>query len=419
MNRVLLIAYSFPPDPVPGAQRPAYIARYAPAFGWHATVLTRSAGIPPFPLDIVRAGASKPAPSSVAPATNPAAPRSTLRRLLRPLKEAISIPDELALWIPVAVLCGVREMRRRRYDAIVTTALPLSSHVVGACLSRITGVPWIADYRDAWSGNPYMPWSHAKRSLQTMLERAVIRCASHLTTVSDPIARHLEALHGLDVTVIENAYDAAEWDSVPEERPAEFSLTYTGTMYAGKRSADLLFRALAELQKEGHPLAAAAQVHFYGHNNESVLEEARRYALEDRVHLHGVVSRVEAMHAQRRSAGLLIFLNMDPATASERGSKYLEYAGARRPMLVFGPPESAMQETVRRARLGWFAADSAAAKTSLVELYERYTAGAYQLLADSSALLSSVELARRFGICLDRVTNKRRGTARAAREVAI
>lgn len=400
MKRVLLVAYAFPPEPLPGALRPGYLARYLPTFGWRPTVLTHTAQQAPFDADVVRVGGRGGYPTL---AQNNRLPRNSfVRSMLRAARDTVAVPDELAPWIVPATAAGLRVMRKERFDAIVTTALPMSAHVVGAALSLLTRTPWIADYRDAWSANPYMPWSRAKRALQRLLERALISRATEVTTVSQPIATHLRELHRKPVNVIENAYDASEWETIPDEAPGNFDLVYTGTMYGGKRSAAALFAAIAALRSEAHPLADAVCVHFYGHNNEHVLTEAAAAGIGDCVRLHGVVPRVDAMRAQRRAAGLLVFLNSDSRTAQERGSKYLEYMGARRRMLVFGPPSSVMRDTVERGRLGWFAGEAEGAKSALVALYQCYMAGNYEFTADGAFVPSAAELAQAFAASLNR-----------------
>ncbi len=400
MKRVLIVAYAFPPEPLPGSLRPGYLARYLPKFGWRATVLTHTAQEAPFDADVVHVGARGDSPVFTKSSRLPK--NSFVRSVLRAVRDTVALPDELAPWIVPATAAGLRVMRKERFDAIVTTALPMSAHVVGAALSLLTRTPWIADYRDAWSANPYMPWSRVKRALQRLLERALIARSTEVTTVSQPIAAHLRELHGKPVNVIENAYDAVEWETIPDEAPRGFDLVYTGTMYGGKRSAAALFAAIAALRAETHPLADVVRVHFYGHNNEHVLTEAAAAGVEECVRLHGVVPRVDAMRAQRRAAGLLVFLNMDPQTAQERGSKYLEYMGARRRMLVFGPTSSVMRDTVERGRLGWFASDAEGAKGALVALYQCYLAGSCAFTPDGAFVPSAAELAQAFAASLNR-----------------
>jgi hypothetical protein len=410
MKRVLLVSYAFPPEPLPGALRPGYVARYLSEFGWDVTVLTRSMGEPPFPARVERAGSRHLVPQRAGNA-GPAAGGNRLRSTLGYIRRTLLFPDEKAAWILPAILTGARIMRRKPFDAILTTALPTSSHVVGACLSRMFKTPWVADYRDLWSGNPYMPWGPVKSALERWTELCILKQAALITTISPPLAKHLEALHHREVRVIANAYDAAEWSAIPEMKPKGFDFVYTGTLYGGKRDPELLFRALADLRAEGDPLASAARIHFYGHNNEQAYAQAQRHGVERQVEIHGVVPRSDAMHAQRAAAVLLIFLSMDPATALETGSKYLEYVGAQRPMLVFGPAESVMRQTIEELGAGWFASDVREAKEALRAAFARFTAGEYAAHAKAAAVPTARDLAREFAVCLERTQPNAYGRA--------
>ncbi len=404
MKRVLLVCYAFPPEPLPGALRPGYLARYLPRFGWQPTVLTPARDEPPFEADVVHAGTSRATRNGPSPVRTLVPKSGPLRAVLRSVKEALTFPDELAGWIPPAILTGLRVMRSQKYDAILTTALPTSAHVVGAALSKMTGTPWIADYRDLWSGNPYMPWGPVKSRLEKLMELCAIGQAAHITTVAEPLAQYLQSLHRRGVTVIENAFDPHEWEAIPDEPPTGFDLVYTGTLYGGKRDPDILFRALAQLRDAAHPLASAIRLHFYGSHNEAAREKARAFGFESQVTIHGIVPRIDALIAQRRSAALLIFLSMDPATAQERGSKYLEYLGAQRPMLVFGPTESVMRSSVEELKLGYFAADITEAQRALCSLFDAFSAGDYRAHARLENVQTAEGLAHRFARCLNAET---------------
>jgi Glycosyltransferase Family 4 len=406
MKRVLLIALVFPPAPSPGALRPGYLARYLPQFGWDVTVLTTTAQPPPFPARVV---STQPRGTSFeqrirsrvqARAQNP---NGLLRVALRRLKESLLFPDTTAGWIPPAVKAGLHLLRSEHFDAILSTAHPPSAHVIAWILSRASGVPWIADYRDPWAGNAYMKRGPIRRLLERLLELGMLRRASALSAIDEPIAAGLRKFHRRDdVHVIANAYDPADWEDIPQAEPARFDLCFTGSMYDGKRSPDLLFHALAELRAEHDPAGSAARVHFYGANSGNVDVSASRYGLNLIARQHGVVPRSQAMLAQRSAAVLLIFLNMDPATSREMGSKFLEYIGARRPILAFGPRESVMRGFIEHNQLGWFASDVAEAKEGLRAAYRRFSTGAYELRIDSRRLMTARALACEFSDILDR-----------------
>ena len=71
---------------------------------------------------------------------------------------------------------GLRLIRRHRISAIWSTYPIMSAHCIASTLSRLTGLPWIADFRDpvgssVEAGNPYSV-SSQKRSEQRVLARA-------------------------------------------------------------------------------------------------------------------------------------------------------------------------------------------------------------------------------------------------------
>jgi hypothetical protein len=411
MKRVLLIAHVFPPEPSPGALRPGYLAHYLPQYGWEATVLTQSTGPPPFPAMVASTGKAVSAIESrfrshvVARSRDP---QSRVRRILRALKDVVLFPDATAPWIRPARALALKLAHEQRFDAILSTALPATVHVVAHEVAKRCGLPWIADYRDPWAGNNYVERGSIRRFFEESLERHLIRRSAMITTISQPIAEQLAVFHGRrDVHVIPNAYDPAEWEQIPDAAPPRFDLCYTGSMYDGKRSPELLFDAIAQLRRERDPAATAARVHFYGPNSDNVAESAVRFGVTLNVRQHGMVARPLAMRAQRSAAALLIFLNMDPATSNEMGSKFLEYLGARRPIIAFGPPNSVMRDVIRRYRLGWFASDVAEAKSALRAAHGRFTAGTYELTVDSRAFPTATELARRFAERLDQIIGAR------------
>lgn len=401
MKRLLLIAYVFPPEPSPGAARPGFIARYLPEFGWEATVLTRSASEPPFSTRVVSTSAARQGQVRALPAGRALSDGSALRSTLRVARDFVLFPDLTAPWIPAALRTGAALLREERFDAILGTALPASVHVVGGLLARMGGIPWIADYRDPWAGNAYVRKGAVRKALEEIAERKLLARASAITTVSQSIAAQLRAFHGRDrVDVIPNAYDPQEWSGLADITPARFELCYTGSMYDGKRSPDMLFEALRDLRSAGDP-AGSTRVHFYGPNSSNVSPTASRFGLDSIVDVQGQVSRAVALHAQREAAALLIFLNMDPSTANEMGSKFLEYIGARRPIIAIGPRESALRPFIAKHGLGWFASSTCEAKQALRAAHQRFIARDTEMLIDEAAFPRARDLARRFAACLD------------------
>ncbi len=386
-RKLLLVAHTFPPEISAGAVRPGYLARYLPEFGWDVTTLTHSVEVPPFPARVI--SASSPA-------------SRVIDMLPFRLRNAFLSPDATAGWIPAAVSKGKTLLALERFDAILSTAHPPAVHMVGSKLAAVSDLPWVADYRDLWAGNPYIKRHSLRAKYDEWLERTVLSRASRITTISEPIARDLARFHGRDnVAVIPNAYDPSDWEAVASRPPQGFDLVFTGSMHSGIRNPDLLFSAIRDLGALDEEAGEQANVHFYGPNNESVDTSAARYGITSQVHRHRAVPRAQVMQVQRSAAVLVIFLSMDPSTSTEMGSKYLEYVGARRPIIAFGPADSVMREFIVRNRLGWFASNREEAKQALREAYETYRAGSPQVEADCQNVPTARAMAARFAQVLD------------------
>jgi glycosyltransferase involved in cell wall biosynthesis len=370
-RRVLLVTYRFPPDPAAGALRPGYLARYLPEFGWDVSVLTRQTS-----FDALRV------PFRIA--------------------DALFFPDATAPWILDALRRGYAHVDRLRFDAVLSTAMPPSAHIIGCLLAKRARARWVADYRDAWTGNPYLRRPPFRRALERRLERALLRQADAVTAVSSDVAERVAALRpNLRVNVIPNGYDPRERTFCEGAIPESFDLCYTGSMYDGRRTPEILFQAIRELRDAEHPAGLAARVHFFGPDSAPVAACAERYGIAHSVAVHGVVPRQDALRAQSSSAALLIFLSMDPRTSRETGSKILEYASARRPIIAFGPWGSALRELLGATGIGWFAFDAEGAKEALISAYARFQDGRFEVEPKAGVFPTARDLAARFSDVLD------------------
>jgi len=408
IKRVLLVAYYFPPQPFAGSLRLGYLARYLPEFGWQPTVLTRA-----WPGESNISCETLRVPALFGPYVPPAGgqanhkPRPALRLIPASVKDAIAFPDRAAGWLAPALASAWRITRATRFDAIVSSSHPPSAHVVAGIVARARGIPWLADYRDPWHGDRYAEKSRVRTALEDRLELRLLRRARAISTVSDEIAKGLEDFHRRDgVAVIPNACDPSDWDLVPDAVPVEFRLCYTGILYQGRRGAGILLGAIARLRDEHDDAGNRVRLDVYGPDAESLRNTAVARGVADAVRLHGWVPRHEALRAQRASAGLVVLLNMDEATSGEIGSKIFEYAGARRPIIAIGPPNSVVRPFLERSGLGLFASDEAQCAVALRRLYQDFARGRFEPeRRDDVKLPVARDLAASFASALDAIGN--------------
>jgi glycosyltransferase involved in cell wall biosynthesis len=418
VRRLLLVAYYFPPQPKAGALRPGYLAKHLPEFGWSPTVLTVAypGEIPAgFEVAPVRQwGLGRQAPADGAAAVVPARRRSDIERYLRETARSIVFfPDDQVGWMWPARSAALRLASTQRFDAVLSTAPPISAHFVARSVATARRIPWIADYRDLWAGpaGPYFDreFGPVRRAVSYAWERWLLKRAAALTAATEAHAKALaEYFARPDAEAIPNASDLSIWDSIDVGPPTEFRFCYAGKLYPRLRTPDVVFAAVARLRAAGDPAGKAARFDFYGEDPAMVSEAAQKFGIADAVSIHGEVPRRRALEAQRGSAVLLLLLNtageVDHIETANPGSKILEYAGAKRPILAIGSPGNAMEVTMRETGLGVFASDDAGCAEAIRALYADFSRG--KIEPDGVGRWRPFEprdLAARFARTLDRV----------------
>ena len=177
-----------------------------------------------------------------------------LRRARLPsrLTSYVGWPDEMAGWVPGATWHALRAVRRYRPDVLYSTLSPASAHLVALMVSRATGIPWVADFRDAWTRNPQgEQLARPFAGLSARLERAVVRRANYLVVVDESVEL-LEVDPGDPRLVVIGTVSTRTTcpRSTLAVRSTRFRISYVGTLY-GARDAAPVFAALRALVDRG------------------------------------------------------------------------------------------------------------------------------------------------------------------------
>ncbi len=362
-RRVLLLSYYFPPAGGPGVQRALKFVKYLPEFGWAPTVLTVREGA--FPAHDRSLAADVPAAASVhrTPSLDPhwfyarLAGRSDdevdvgsvegqqetgMERLARWIRANLFLPDARVGWVPFSVWRGRQLVAEGDVDAILTTGPPHSTHLAGAALQALTGVPWVADFRDPWTDINYydeLPHTRWARRLDAALERTVLRQARAVTTVSptwrDLLTGKTGRTAGEAITVVQNGFDVDDL-SPGEAAPSTeaFEVTHVGSLYASRNPTGL-WRALRRLRDEG--VMPALRIRLVGTVDANVRDALRAQGLMDVTELIPYVPHDEAVAYMRRAGLLLLSIESFPQDEGMMTGKIYEYLAAGRPIVGVGP----------------------------------------------------------------------------------
>src|SRR5699024_902587 len=119
-------------------------------------------------------------------------------------------PDRWASWWLGAVPAGLRLIKRDRPSVIWSTYPIATTHLIAHTLHRLTGLPWVADFRDPVS-NTDLGSSALTHWTRARMEKKTIRRAACSVFTTDGAARLYAERYpwrpGEDFVVIPNGYD--------------------------------------------------------------------------------------------------------------------------------------------------------------------------------------------------------------------
>ncbi|MBN1541824.1 glycosyltransferase [candidate division KSB1 bacterium] len=350
MKKVLMLCYYFPPLGLAGTQRAAKFARYLPEFGWQPTVVTVKpiaywAQDPTLLQEtattrVIRTESWDPQrwlarlrPSQPA---GPVAGSSTgvLSFVNEHLLPLIVQPDAKIGWKGAVLRTVNRLMREESFDALFSTSPPHSAQLIAAEIKRRTALPWVADFRDSWSGSAVVreptPW-HRRVNLRN--QRRVARLADAVIAVTPTIQRQMQALGARQCLYLPNGFDSADFP-VPRRRvDNRFVLCHCGTITEFSRP-DTLLQAVKRLKQLRPDTAARLVLRFVGHDLTGKLNEwIAENGLHSQVKRCGYLPHRQALQ-ELVDADALLLIARGRADAAFVPGKTFEYLGSKKPILV-------------------------------------------------------------------------------------
>ncbi|MEX1138013.1 MAG: glycosyltransferase [Bacteroidota bacterium] len=437
MKKVLIVSYYFPPSGGPGVQRVLKFVKYLPAFGWQPVVLTVENG--DFPardeslLEEIPAGVSvyrtkifepyslyrkltgKAVGSPVDVENIPGSGRkpSLSESLASFVRSTFFIPDARIGWYPYAVPEALEIIRTEDIQAIYSSSPPYTTAVIARRLHQITKLPWIAGFRDPWTGFLSTPdrWFFPA-AIDRYLESSVIRDATIIEAAWRGILKDIIKKNpDVDCTKLfhlPNGFDSEDFPAVERKSSERFVVTYTGSLY-GKRNPAMFLKAVEELVTEGSVNPETILLQFIGRFGTEVREMVERSQIRQSVKLVPYLPHAESIKELLRSDALLLIV--DNATGSEEivPGKVYEYLGARLPIIALAP-EGAVAELIRETRSGFVAdgSDLGKIKSAFLEYYLKFPYDTPVLEQDARAVqkYERREITRHLASLLDAVTTR-------------
>jgi len=336
-NRALLIAFHFPPQAASsGIQRSLSFSRHLPASGWEPMVLTAKASI--YETQNPSQLASIPAQLAVRRAFGLDAKRHLGWR--GRYLNASALPDRWVSWSVGAIPAGLAMIRAQRPRLIWSTFPIATAHLIGLALHRLSGLPWVADFRDPML-QPAYPTNPAQRRMYAWIEQQTIRrCQKAVFTTQGAMDNYRQRFPDIapdKFVVIENGYEEDAFDpaaATPAPAPHRpLTLVHSGLLYDTGRDPSAFLDALAQLKARGVIDAGKLRVLLRAPGNAAgVSALIERHGVADIASTADPVPYREALAEMGAADGLLLF--QGTPFNNQIPAKVYEYFRARKP--IFG-----------------------------------------------------------------------------------
>jgi glycosyltransferase involved in cell wall biosynthesis len=418
MKKVLIVAYYFPPSGGPGVQRVLKYVQYLRDFGWEPVVLTvRDGNFPardeslleaiPAGVTVIRTdifepydfyrkltGKEKGSAIDVNTIRKEGAKIPMSERVAEFIRATFFIPDARIGWYNHAIKAGMEAIAAENVSAIYSSSPPYTCALIARGLKRKSGLPWIAGFRDPWTGFITTPdrWALPAR-VDRKLERAVFTEADAVEVawlgITKDAMRKYPSLPESKFHHLPNGFDSADFPAVDagSRTDMRFTVTYTGSMY-GRRNPDAFLRAVELMVSRGEVDPAKIRLRFIGRFGDEVIQMFAASSLGSAIEVVGYMPHSASIEQLLLADALLLVVDECDESDEVVPGKVYEYIGSGHPLLAVAPERSAIADLIVETRSGYVAHQSniAGIAQAFLRLYRDHVNGTRSLAPDTEAI---------------------------------
>lgn len=405
--KVLLVSPYFPPLKAIGSKRAVNIVQGLTNLGWEVDVLCSKAFFEsentPYRFEVPKgvtvnqgfvSRTLRPIITFFKSESKPSTKEKITCGLSKPANPGVSLtPFDQYLWdVSGAVKSGKRMIKNSRPDVILVNADPWSGLLVGQKLSKWSGVPWVADFRDPWTAFEEKMKTRPKQ-IQKIIrryEKEFFKSASAIILNTENALKRYKELYpensvNSKFTFVRNAYNASllDLEKVVVKNSAPFVFGYFGSFreFVSPKSLLAGFRQFID---EVKLTSNEVRLELMGRANDDFHYYAHQYGLTDLITIKPQVSYKDSLKVLRQWQTLLLVV--DPTYKLMVPAKLYDYLYARRPIIALSKnPE--VNNIIKNTSSGNFVCNDNV--QSIAQLFRK----AYQMYQGAGLLDNEADIA--------------------------
>lgn len=278
---------------------------------------------------------------------------SSIESNFRHIRNILSIPDNKNLWTYNVLKTISLKLNFKDIDLIYTTSGPYSAHIIGYNLKQKYDIPWVADFRDEWTNNPYFNPNTENMvfKLQKDLETKILRyCDKVITTSQLSTLNYINnfSLQKSKVKTITNGYDDEDFIDIPLScKNNKFTIVYTGSLYL-IRTPYTFLSSINNLLKKSLLDKDKIQINFIGTCEQEIYNKITELDIYKTTKFIPYLPHLDSI-AEASKADLLLLI---PNSKAICPGKTFEYLRLKTPILALSPKDSVVEDILNKTGCG-------------------------------------------------------------------
>lgn len=295
------------------------------------------------------------------------------------------IPDARKFWIIPSIKYLTDFFADEKPDIIISTGPPHSTHLIACGLKKNLKIPWIADFRDPWTGIDFFDqlkltgWA---RKEHFRLEKKVLSNADKVIAVGWNLGEELKSKGADQVEIITNGYDDSDFTTKggAELKNSKFVLSHIGSLNID-RNPVILWKVLNSIISNNSDFAEKLVIRLIGKVDVKVIDSIREQRLENFLEKVDYLPHDQIPEQYKNSALLLLLLNNTPNIKGIVTGKLFEYIASGTPVLCIGSDDGdaarIINETVSGKAFDFN--DESGIENFIIDQYQMFSNGNIQL----------------------------------------